>query len=318
MINNHMSHKNQKTIPYCYLIGWSLLGKYYYGVKFGKGSDPDTFWKKYFTSSRIVKQYRLKYGEPDIIQIRKVFSESNYDSIELAQDAAVKYEQKVLKRAKLIENENFLNCSSNVRDRTGDRIINHKKMRQETFNGSYFSDKGLETIKKHNSNYMKENNPMHNKEVQQKHLDSIARKCGYKNHKEYLNYIKTAFEKHQTIKETAAQTGHSQYTIRHLLKKNFGEEYLENIRAVGLKKATEKGIQSNRDRIKSDISGSKNPNAYVWEAISLNGEKHMIFGNRIQFCKEQGIGTSLDPEKPYKRGFWKFKKICKVKDYRSL
>lgn len=310
-----MSHKNQKTTPYCYFIGWSHLNKFYYGVKFGKGSNPNNFWKNYFTSSQIVKQYRTEYGEPDIIQIRKTFPISTYNDLESAQDAAVKYEQKVLKRAKLIEKKSFLNCSSNVENRTKERIVNHTKMRQETFNGSYFSKEGLENIKKHNSKYTKENNPMHRKEVQQKHLNSIAQKAGYKNYKEYVNYIKTAFEKYQTIKETSVKTGHSQYTIRHLLIKNFGKEYLEKIRKVGLKKAYQKGIQSNRNRIKSDMSGAKNPNAYVWEAISPNGDIHKIFGNRIQFCKEQGIGTSLDPNSPQKRGYWEFKKLCRAKDY---
>jgi len=318
MINNHMSHNNLNTLPYSYLIGWSVLGKFYYGVKFAQGCHPDNFWKNYFTSSQIVKQYRTEYGEPDIIQIRKTFPIFKYRNLELAQDAAVKHEQKVLKRAKLIEKNSFLNCSSNVENRTKKRIVNHTKMRHEVFNGSYFSAKGLDNIKKHNSKYTKENNPMRRKEVQEKHLDSIAQKLGYKNHKEYVNYIKTAFEKYQTIKETSIQTGHSQYTIRHLLKKNFGEEYVEKIRKVGLKKAAEKAIQSNRNRIQSDMSGSKNPNAYVWEAISPAGETHMIFGNRIQFCKEQRIGTSLDPKKPHKRGFWEFKKLSRIKDYRCL
>lgn len=312
-----MSHKNLNTLPYCYLIGWSNLGKFYYGVKFAKNSHPDTFWKNYFTSSQIVKQYREKYGEPDIIQIRKTFPISTYKNLELAQDAAVRHEQKVLKKAKLIENKNFLNCSANVESRTKERIVNHTKMREETFNGSYFSQKGLENIKKHNSKYTKENNPMRRKEVQEKHLDSIAQKAGYENHKEYLEFVKNSFEKYKTIKETSVQTGHSQYTIRHLLKRNFGSEYLEKIRKQGLAEARQRGIESNRKRIKSDTSGSKNPNAYVWEAVSPTGKTHIIFGNRIDFCKEQGIGTNLDSNSPHKRGYWEFKKLCKVKDFSS-
>lgn len=310
-----MSHKNLKTIPYCYLIGWTSLEKFYFGVKFGKNANPNTFWKNYFTSSQVVNKYRLKYGEPDIIQIRKTFPISKYKDLELAQEAAVKYEQTVLKRANLIENKKFLNCSANVESRTKERATNHRKMREEMFNGSYFSKKGLENIKKHNSKYTKKNNPMNKKEVKQKHSDSIAQKYGYKNHKEYLDYIKRSFEKYQTIKETSDQTGHSQYTIRHLLKRNFGSEYIEQIRKEGLKRARNKAAESNRNRIKTDISGSKNPNAYVWEAVSPTGKIHLLFGNRIQFCKEQGIGTSLEPNSPHKRGYWKFTKLCRVKDY---
>ena len=61
--------------PYTYLIGWSKIKKYYYGVRYKIGCQPDDLWKKYFTSSYFVKCMRETFGEPDIIQIRKVFDD---------------------------------------------------------------------------------------------------------------------------------------------------------------------------------------------------------------------------------------------------
>ena len=62
------------NIPYTYLIGWSKLNKYYYGVRYAKNCHPSDLWTKYFTSSKYVKQFREENGEPDIIEIRKTFS----------------------------------------------------------------------------------------------------------------------------------------------------------------------------------------------------------------------------------------------------
>jgi len=87
-------------IPYTYLVGWSNLGEYYYGVRYAKGCHPNDLWSKYFTSSQNVKNYREQYGEPDIIQIRRTFTNAN---------DAIAWEAKVLQRMKLHLHENFLN-----------------------------------------------------------------------------------------------------------------------------------------------------------------------------------------------------------------
>jgi len=71
--------------PYTYLIGWSELEKYYYGVRFANKVEPEKdLWVKYFTSSKHVKNFRESHGEPDIILIDMVF--------EIAQDA-IDYEK---------------------------------------------------------------------------------------------------------------------------------------------------------------------------------------------------------------------------------
>lgn len=306
-----MNHKCLKIIPYCYIIGWPNINKFYYGVKFGIDANPMTFWKTYFTSSALVSQYRQKYGEPTLIKIRKVFDPTIYKSIENAQRAACVHETTVIRRLNMVYDNRFLNCSNNVCNRTGEQIINHAKYRYEKF-GSYHSLAGIESMRAFNKVYSKNNNPMHRPEVKLKHLDSIAKKYGYNTYQEYVLKIKSEFEKYKTIKETASQTGHAQYTIRHLLLNNFGKEWVENIRKDGLIEARKK---SQRFRKKVSKVGSSNPNAYVWEAISPTGDIIIIKGGRKQFCKDKGISDTLDINKPHLRNYWEFRKICKVKDY---
>lgn len=92
-------------MPYTYLIGWSKFQKYYYGVRFAKNSTPKELWKTYFTSSKHVKKFRELHGEPDIIQVRKVFA--NVDEARL-------WETKVLKRMKVVQDNKWLNKTDNV------------------------------------------------------------------------------------------------------------------------------------------------------------------------------------------------------------
>jgi hypothetical protein len=89
-------------IPYTYLVGWSTLDVWYYGVRYAKKCHPDDLWSIYFTSSKRVATIRKKYGEPDIIQVRKIFSNP---------EAALLWEQKVLRRLKVIKNKRWLNQS---------------------------------------------------------------------------------------------------------------------------------------------------------------------------------------------------------------
>jgi hypothetical protein len=54
--------------PYTYLIGWSSTNKFYYGVRYAKKCNPSELFISYFTSSKHVKSYMKKHGNPDIIQ----------------------------------------------------------------------------------------------------------------------------------------------------------------------------------------------------------------------------------------------------------
>lgn len=88
--------------PYTYLIGWSKQNLWYYGVEFKKTAKPSNLWNSYFTSSNYVKKYHKQFGDPDVIQIRKIF--------ETAEDA-LKWETKVLRRLKVIDSDKWINIS---------------------------------------------------------------------------------------------------------------------------------------------------------------------------------------------------------------
>jgi hypothetical protein len=85
---------------YCYLIGWTKFQKYYYGARWSKNSSPSDLWKTYFTSSKSVKKFVEDNGNPDLIQIRKIFT----DRLKVQ-----KWEKKVLKKLKVVTNNKWLN-----------------------------------------------------------------------------------------------------------------------------------------------------------------------------------------------------------------
>jgi hypothetical protein len=93
-------------MSYTYLIGWSKQGKYYYGARWAKNCSEEDLWKTYFTSSKHVKEFRALFGEPDIVEVRKTFTDPNVCKI---------YEQRVLKRLNVLNNKKWLNRSINGR-----------------------------------------------------------------------------------------------------------------------------------------------------------------------------------------------------------
>ena len=88
------------STPYTYLIGWSELDLWYYGVKFGKSADPALFWVNYFTSSKYVKSLREEFGEPDVREIRKTFK---------SKEAASDWERKVIRRLGAVWSDKWIN-----------------------------------------------------------------------------------------------------------------------------------------------------------------------------------------------------------------
>lgn len=105
-------HKKLERTPFTYLIGWKTLDVWYYGVRYGKNCHPSDLWVTYFTSSPRVKTFREKFGDPDIIEIRKTFSTTL---------AARKWEDKVHHRLNVVKSKKWLNANyGNVKfDTTG-------------------------------------------------------------------------------------------------------------------------------------------------------------------------------------------------------
>lgn len=89
-----------KHIPYVYLIGWSTLNKWYYGVRYAINCHPTDLWKTYFTSSKYVDDFYKEHGAPDVVEIRKTFQTVT---------EATSWEEKVLRRMKVVENDIWLN-----------------------------------------------------------------------------------------------------------------------------------------------------------------------------------------------------------------
>ncbi len=87
---------------YTYLIGWSKLDKWYYGRRTAKGCTPSELWVTYFTSSKYVKRFRALNGEPDVIQVRKLFSNPSLCST---------WEERVISRLDMPNNSRWLNES---------------------------------------------------------------------------------------------------------------------------------------------------------------------------------------------------------------
>lgn len=91
-------------MAYTYLLGWSKQNKYYYGVRYAKDCSPSDLWSTYFTSSKHVKRFCEENGDPDIIQVRKIFEDRN---------SALEWEHMVLRKMGVIGDDRWLNKSDN-------------------------------------------------------------------------------------------------------------------------------------------------------------------------------------------------------------
>lgn len=91
----------QQNTPYTYLVGWSKLDKWYYGVRFANNNEPaNDLWIVYHTSSKYVKELRRNHGEPDVIEVRRVFD---------SKVKAARWEDAVLRRMKVTHTERWIN-----------------------------------------------------------------------------------------------------------------------------------------------------------------------------------------------------------------
>ncbi len=86
-------------MAYTYLIGWRDLDAWYYGYR--NRDNPETdLWIEYFTSSKFVKQFRDKHGEPDVIRVHRIFADKR---------AAMEYEDRFLHRVDAVRSNRWLN-----------------------------------------------------------------------------------------------------------------------------------------------------------------------------------------------------------------
>ena len=90
--------------PYTYFIRWTKLNTNYYGVRYAQDCDPIDLWNPYKTSSTHVAKFIVEHGEPDVIQVRKTFNDT--------QEARL-WENRVLKRMKVVGDNKWLNRTDN-------------------------------------------------------------------------------------------------------------------------------------------------------------------------------------------------------------
>lgn len=92
-------------MAYTYLIGWTIHDKWYYGVRFAKECKPEDLWVKYFTSSKKVKEFRKTHGEPDVIEVRRTFKDTN---------AARLWESRVIRKTNAVFDKKWMNMTDNT------------------------------------------------------------------------------------------------------------------------------------------------------------------------------------------------------------
>ncbi len=96
-------------VPYTYLIGWTELDKWYYGVEYGlkkkPTANPANLWTAYFTSSSVVTYLRSKFGEPDVVSVRKIFPSGTSEE---RMEQSINWEKKVLSRIDITQ-EKWIN-----------------------------------------------------------------------------------------------------------------------------------------------------------------------------------------------------------------
>jgi NUMOD3 motif. len=91
------------TTPFTYYLFHRPTGKKYYGVKWAEGCHPNDLWTNYFTSSFKVVDLIERYGPDSFdVEVRRTFK---------TPEEAVLWECKVLRRLRVVSNDEWLNGS---------------------------------------------------------------------------------------------------------------------------------------------------------------------------------------------------------------
>lgn len=163
-------------IPYTYLIGWSHLNKWYYGVRYRKGCHPNDLWNPYRTSSKIVKNFIKEYGDPDIIEVRRTFKDRL---------SAANWEHKVLKHLQVNISDKWLNKTYNgcfifegPKDTSKSRKAAYAVTRGKTYEEIYDDPIQIERLKKRSGDIFRKiwGDPEKAKKMAKKPSDTSAYK----------------------------------------------------------------------------------------------------------------------------------------------
>lgn len=89
---------------YTYLIGWSHLDRWYYGARVANWLPPEQdLWHIYKTSSKHVGVMVENHGDPDVIEVRRTFTNKKH---------AFRWEARVLKKLRAKQSPRWINKSN--------------------------------------------------------------------------------------------------------------------------------------------------------------------------------------------------------------
>ena len=189
------------------------------GVKFAKNCHPDDLWVKYFTSSKFVKAFREKHGEPDVIEVRKTFD---------TKEKAIEWEFCVIRRLKAIKDIKFLNCGIQGKFFCTKNLLSedHKQKIQQSW---------TDERKQKSSENWKENNPMFDEDIKKivgscttKRLKGKALTEEHKKHISESMKGKTLTEEH--IQVLTNRTGKNNPMFGKKISREIVEKRIEKMR----------------------------------------------------------------------------------------
>ena len=124
-------------MAYTYLVGWSKLDRWYYGVRWAKGAMPEGLWVDYFTSSKYVAAMRTEFGEPDVVEVRRVFDDGA---------TARGWEEKVIDRMNCVDSDKWLNRHNKGAkfSQTGIRSAEHREKLRKANTGKVYGPPSAE------------------------------------------------------------------------------------------------------------------------------------------------------------------------------
>lgn len=114
--------------PYTYHIRCRETDQHYYGVRIAKNCSPSDLWVSYFTSSKTIKRLISLYGKDSFdVRVRRVFA---------TKEDALVWEQKVLRRLKVLKREDWINSSIGTTHRCAEpRTEEHKQKISKSHTG---------------------------------------------------------------------------------------------------------------------------------------------------------------------------------------
>jgi len=225
-------------IPYTYLIGWSHINKWYYGVEYSnskKIANPKNLWTIYFTSSNIVKKFREEYGEPDVIQIRKIFTKGNRKERQIK---ASLWEHKVLSKID-ITSDKLLNgrIGGDISPETIKKIANLRYGVDNVFQAPEIKDKIKTTMQtKYGVSH-----PSQSEEIMEKKIKNNIEKYG-------ISHTINLPETRQKMLEGLQNQDWDERKNRHVEK--YGVEFTSQRKEIKNKVLNTRSVLSNREVVK--------------------------------------------------------------------